>query len=123
MRTPLPSTHTHAAFLSALSAQTHAEILPDGPPIRCRYFRVQQAVEFYPLKRAKLYEKLASGEIKSFCLKERGALKGLRLIDRDSYDAYLERAAKAAEAEARAVASSKEPDSKASNPISTELSQ
>ena len=97
MGTPLSFTHTRAALLSALSAQTHAEIFPDGAPIRCRYLRVQKALDSYPLKRAKLYEKLASGEIKSFCLKEKGALKGLRLIDRDSYDAYLERAAKAAE--------------------------
>jgi|SRR6516162_3139942 hypothetical protein len=81
---------------SLTSTQVRAEIFPDGAPIWCRYLRVQQALEFYPLKRAKLYEKLATGDIKSFCLKEKGALKGLRLIDRDSYDAYLERAAKAA---------------------------
>ena len=84
---------------SLTSTQVRAEIFPDGAPIWCRYLRVQQALEFYPLKRAKLYEKLANGQIKSFCLKEKGALKGVRLIDRDSYDAYLERAAKAAEEE------------------------
>jgi hypothetical protein len=95
---------------SLSSAQIHAEIFPDDAPIRCRYLRPQQAVDYYPLKRSKLYEKLASGEIKSFCLKEKGALKGLRLIDRDSYDAYLERAAKEAEAEGQvqAVASLEE---------------
>jgi hypothetical protein len=60
---------------------------------------VRQAVDSYPLGRAKLYELLAIGEIKSFCLKERGSLRGLRLIDRDSYDDYLERAAKAAQEE------------------------
>ena len=97
---------------SLTSNQVHAEIFPDRAPVRCRYLRVQQAVDSYPLKRAKLYEKQASGDNKSFCLKERGALKGLRLIDRDSYDAYLELAAKAAEAEeqAQAVASPEEVD-------------
>jgi len=82
---------------SLTSNQVCAETFPDGALIRCRYIRIQQALHSYPLKRAKLYEKLASGEIKSFCLKERGALKGVRLIDRDSYDDYLERAAQAAE--------------------------
>jgi hypothetical protein len=117
----LTSTHTHAALLSALSAQTYAEIFQDGAPIRCRYLRVQQALDYGPLKRAKLYEKLASGEIKSFCLKEKGALKGIRLIDRDSYDAYLQRAALAALGEEQAVASTEEADSKARNPTATEL--
>jgi len=81
---------------SLLSTQTKAEIFPHGAPVSCRYLRVQQALDYGPLKRAKLYEKLASGEIKSFCLKEKGALKGMRLIC-DSYDAYLERVAQAAE--------------------------
>jgi hypothetical protein len=81
---------------SLTSNQVCAETFPDGALIRCRYIRVQQALDSYPLKRAKLYEKLSSGEIKSFCLKERGALKGVRLIDRDSYDDYLQRAAETA---------------------------
>ena len=63
---------------------------PDGVSIRSRYLRVQQVLDFYPFKRAKLYEYLASGDIKSFVLKEKGALRGIRLIDRDSLDAFLE---------------------------------
>jgi hypothetical protein len=72
------------------SKQIHLETYPDGASIRSRYLRVQQVLDFYPFKRAKLYEYLASGDIKSFVLKERGALRGMRLIDRDSLDAFLE---------------------------------
>jgi hypothetical protein len=51
---------------------------------------------WYPFKRAKLYELLARGEIKSFLLKDKGAIRGMRLIDRDSLDAYLQKAAEEA---------------------------
>jgi hypothetical protein len=68
--------------------------------MRSRYIRVAQALEWYPFKRAKLYELLASGKIKSFLLKERGAIRGLRLIDRDSLDEFLQTAAEGADGKA-----------------------
>ena len=86
---------------SLVSNQVSAETFPDGVPIRCRYLRVQQTLDWYPFKRAKLYELLARGDIKSFVLKEKGAIRGCRLIDRDSLDQYLEK--KAAEAQEVAV--------------------
>jgi hypothetical protein len=76
--------------------QIQAETFPDGVALRCRYLRVQQTLDQYPFKRAKLYEYLARGDIKSFVLKERGALRGIRLIDRDSIDSWLEAAAQSA---------------------------
>jgi hypothetical protein len=79
--------------MSLTSTQIQAETFPNGVPIRSRYLRVQQVLDWYPFKRAKLYEILARGDIKSFVLKERGAIRGLRLIDRDSIDNYLESAA------------------------------
>ncbi len=86
--------------MSALtSSQVHAETFPDGAPIRCWYLRIPQVLAWYPFKRAKLYELLTRGEIKSFSLKEKGCIRGIRLIDRDSLDAYLEQ--KAAEAGAK----------------------
>jgi hypothetical protein len=78
------------ARMPLVSKQIHLETYPESVPIRSRYLRVQQVLNFYPFKRAKLYEYLASGEIKSFVLKEKGALRGMRLIDRDSLDAFLE---------------------------------
>jgi hypothetical protein len=83
---------------SLASRETLSEIVPPGVAIISRYLRVQQVLDFYPFKRAKLYELLARGDIKSFSLKEKGALRGLRLINRDSIDQFLE--AKAAEASA-----------------------
>ena len=80
-----------------LSNQLQAETFPDGAPIRCRYLRISQVLARYPFKRAKLYELLSRGEIRSFLLKERGCIRGCRLVDRDSIDAYLD--AKATEAE------------------------
>jgi hypothetical protein len=79
-----------------LTSQIQTETFPDGLPIRSRYLRVQQVLAWYPFKRAYFYELLSRGEIKSFLLKDKGALHGIRLVDRDSIDLYLER--KAAEA-------------------------
>jgi hypothetical protein len=78
---------------SLITKQVHAETFPDGVLIRSRYLRVQQVLDWYPFKRAKLYEILSSGKIKSFVLKEKGALRGCRLIDRDSIDQFLQAAA------------------------------
>jgi Helix-turn-helix domain len=77
--------------------QLQMETFPEGVQLRCRYLRVEQAIQFYPWKRAKLYQLMNRGDIKSFVSKERGNLRGIRLIDRDSMDQYLERAAAAAE--------------------------
>jgi hypothetical protein len=81
---------------SLISKEIHAKIVPPGVALISRYVRVQQVLDGYPFKRAKLYELLATGRIKSFSLKERGALRGIRLIDRESLDEFLEH--KAAEA-------------------------
>lgn len=108
---------------SLTSTQTYAEIFPDGAPIRCRYLRIPQVLAWYPFKRAKLYELLGQGEIKSFALKERGALREIRLIDRDSIDEYLERKAAEAEEQTQAVASPNKLDSKGSNSISWDVNE
>jgi hypothetical protein len=55
-------------------------------------------VAIYPFGKSYLYEHLANGDFKSFCLKKKGARRGLRLIDCRSINAYLER--KAAESQA-----------------------
>jgi len=71
------------------SVQTLTEIIPQRS-VASRYIRVQQALAWYPFKRAKLYEHLASGRIDSFVLREGGSRKGIRLIDRFSLDRFLE---------------------------------
>ena len=86
--------------------QIQVETLPDGISLPFRWIRVNQALQFYPWKRSKLYELMSSGAIKSFVYREPGCRRGIRLIDKDSIDAYLEqRALKAyAEQEAQRVA-------------------
>ena len=42
------------------------------------------------IARAVLYRILAEGKIRSSSLRSRGALRGIRLIDRASLDAYVE---------------------------------
>ena len=86
--------------------QIQVETLPDGISLPFRWIRVNQALQFYPWKRSKLYELMSCGAIKSFVYREPGCRRGIRLIDKDSIDAYLEqRALKAyAEQEAQRVA-------------------
>jgi len=79
------------------SKQIYLELHPGASPIRSPYLRVQQVLDHYPFKRAKLYQYLAAGDIKSFVLKEKGALRGIRLISRDSLDFFLESQAITAE--------------------------
>ena len=73
--------------------QIQVETLPDGISLPLRWIRVNQALQFYPWKRSKLYELMSCGAIKSFVCREPGCRRGIRLIDKDSVDAYLEEAA------------------------------
>jgi hypothetical protein len=76
---------------SLATTQIQAETFPVGVALRLRWIRVEHAIVNYPWKRAKLYQLMNRGEIKSFSLKEKGKTRGIRLIDKDSIDAYLER--------------------------------
>jgi hypothetical protein len=72
---------------------------PNNEPLRSQWLRVKQVVAAYPLTRARIYRLIQAGQIKSFVLKDRGKLRGIRLIDRDSLDDYLQKAATLAEKE------------------------
>lgn len=58
-------------------------------PRRLRWLRVSQL----PFSRGYTYKLLASGALESVLIQSPGAKKGVRLIDGDSLDAYLERLA------------------------------
>jgi hypothetical protein len=77
--------------------QTQIETFPEGASLRCRYIRINQALAVYPWKRAKLYELTKRGAIKSFLLREPRNVGGIRLLDKDSIDTYLDRQAAAAD--------------------------
>ena len=78
-----------------------AEIQRDthtGPvTLNPRWLRIPCAVKYSGLSRSRLYELLAQGRIKSICVKShRDALRGVRLVDRESVDLFMERLQEAA---------------------------
>jgi hypothetical protein len=54
------------------------------------WLRVKEACEYSRMSKAALYARLNRGLIKSVSLKERGQVKGTRLISFDSLRAFLE---------------------------------
>src|ERR1700726_3310735 len=57
-----------------------------------RWLRIPSAVKYSGLSRSRLYELIAEGSIKSICLKShRDASRGVRLVDRESVDLFMER--------------------------------
>ena len=56
-----------------------------------RWLRIPSAVKYSSLSRSRLYELLAKGRIRSICLRSRrDALRGVRLVDRESIDLFME---------------------------------
>jgi hypothetical protein len=56
-----------------------------------RWLRIPTAVKYAGLSRSKLYELLSEGRIRSVCVKShKGAERGVRLIDRESIDLFME---------------------------------
>ena len=57
-----------------------------------RWLRVPGAVKYSGLSRSRLYELLTERRIKSICVKShKAAARGVRLIDRESIDLFMER--------------------------------
>ena len=67
----------------APAAPTQAE------SIDAEFLRVPAAAKYSGLSRSHLYELLKSGAIKSACIRRRGALRGIRLIHRDSLTKFI----------------------------------
>lgn len=56
-----------------------------------RWLRIPSAVKYSGLSRSRLYELMTKGRIKSICLKSHNkALRGVRLVDRESIDLFME---------------------------------
>jgi hypothetical protein len=62
------------------------------PPIKPEWVRVPEAIRLSGISRSSLYKLIASGKIKSFSNRQRGAVRGIRLISYDGLMAYLEAA-------------------------------
>lgn len=52
--------------------------------VEAEFLRVPAASKFCGLSRSHLYELIKTGQIKSACIRRRGALRGVRLISRAS---------------------------------------
>ena len=63
-----------------------------GPvTLNARWLRIPSAVKYSGLSRSRLYELLAQGRIRSICLRSRrDALRGVRLVDKESIDLFME---------------------------------
>ncbi len=55
-----------------------------------RYLRVEQCTNTYGLSRAWLYPLLSNNTVKSVCLRKKGNIRGLRLVLRESLEAFIE---------------------------------
>lgn len=54
------------------------------------WLRISQATQTFGIGRTKLYELIAKNRVKSVSIRERGQVKGTRLISFDSLNDYLE---------------------------------
>jgi len=55
-----------------------------------RWLRVPGAVAYSGLSRSLLYRLMAEGRIKSICVRNKGNIRGARVLSVDSIDAFLE---------------------------------
>lgn len=61
-----------------------------GDDIRREWCRIAEACHFSGISKPKLYQLLNRGDIKSVSLRERGQIKGTRLVSFDSLRDFLE---------------------------------
>lgn len=62
----------------------------DAKPPRPEWLRIPNAVKIFGISRTKLYELISARRIKSVSLRERGQVRGVRLLSYDSLMEYLE---------------------------------
>jgi hypothetical protein len=73
-------------------------IYQNKPKLRPEWVRVPDAVHLSGLSRSSIYELIKAGKIRSFSKRERGAVRGIRLIFLDSLLDHIEQMYKAATA-------------------------
>ncbi len=77
-------------FTTPMDQNTHRPN-PKSQTIKPEWIRVNDAVRVTGISRSKIYELIKAGKIRSFSKRERGALRGIRLIFLDSLLDYIER--------------------------------
>jgi len=66
---------------------------PDQNDTRPEWLRIPNAVRIFGISRTKLYELISKRRIKSVSLRERGQVRGIRLLSYDSLMDYLDQQA------------------------------
>ncbi len=85
---------------SALTAQANEPCSQSTNSLPKEWLRIKEACEYSRLSKPKLYELLNRGLIKSVSLRERGQIKGTRLVSYDSLRTFLESRATGGDARA-----------------------
>jgi hypothetical protein len=80
-----------------MHADSYCSTPPDGAQIHSKpeWVRIDEAVRRFGISRSRFYQLIAARRIKSFALRERGQIKGIRLLSYDSICEFLEKEAKA----------------------------
>ncbi|MBV8970615.1 MAG: helix-turn-helix domain-containing protein [Verrucomicrobia bacterium] len=74
-----------------LTTEIQQDTYPGPVTLNPRWLRIPSAVKYSGISRSRLYELISEGRIKSTCLKShRDALRGVRLVDRESIDLFME---------------------------------
>ena len=58
--------------------------------LRIKWLKVRAACAYSGISRAKLYQLMAEGQIKSISVRKKGNTRGLRLISAESIDTFLD---------------------------------
>jgi hypothetical protein len=74
-----------------LTTEIHLDTYSGPVTLTPRWLRIPSAVKYSGLSRSRLYELLSERRIRSICVKsQKGAERGVRLIDRESIDLFIE---------------------------------
>ena len=84
------ATTTHKTLLALAPAVSEIPSTQPAHAIPSDWLRVKEACSFSRLSKPKLYQLINAGKIKSVSLRERGQIRGTRLISFDSLRHFLD---------------------------------
>lgn len=68
-------------------AEIHKE-LRTAPAVEPHWLKIEDAVRYSGLSRSKIYQ-LIESKVRSVCLRDKGMVRGLRLVSRPSLEAFI----------------------------------
>lgn len=77
------TTTSHQISAAPVAAETTISEQPE-------WLRPKDACKRFSISRSWLYERIAARQVKSTCVRRRGAVRGVRLINRDSLSEFIE---------------------------------